>query len=264
MTARIFALCNQKGGVGKSTTTFHLARAAVRRGRRVLVVDLDPQGNLTTLIAGEEVEQDQAGTADVLSARSPYGVRDVAIPGAWDGLSLVPTTGDSLGAVRDELVVSGPGREARLSEALAVVAEDYDLILIDCAPALDQLTSNALTAAHGVVVVTHTRLLSSNGLGSLLQTIESVRGYYNQNLYVAGIIVNMHDPQTVSGRERLEELRAAAAESNLHILEPVVDKRVVIGDAADASIGLDEWGSKEATALGEMYAKHLTSIEEHA
>ena len=119
MTARILALCNQKGGVGKSTTLFQLARVAVLAGRRVLAVDNDPQGNLTSNITAEEVDAEQAGLADVLSTRADDTMRDVIVPGLWPGLDVVPTSGASLGNVRDELVIAGAGREVRLREALA-------------------------------------------------------------------------------------------------------------------------------------------------
>ena len=130
----------------------------------MLVVDLDPQGNFTSSIAAETVDEDQAGLADALSSRVPETLRDVIVPGLWPGLDVVPTSGVTLGAVRDELVIAGAGRESRLREALRAVSGDYDLILIDCAPSLDQLTSNGLTAAEGVVVVTHSKLWSANGL----------------------------------------------------------------------------------------------------
>lgn len=261
MTARIFALCNQKGGVGKSTTTFHLARAAVREGRRVLLVDNDPQGNLTSIAAADAVDDDQAGLADALSSRAPETIRDVIVPGVWPGLDVVPTTGVTLGYVRDELVIAGAGREGRLREALAQVAEDYDLVLIDCAPSLDQLTINGLTAADAVVVVTESKLFSANGLSQLLDTVDNVRQYYNPQLTVAGIIVNKHEEQTVSGRTWLDELGQAAEGRGLQLLSPVVPKRVVISDAAEAARGLDEWGSAEAVALGAIYTDHLTAIE---
>lgn len=261
MTARILALCNQKGGVGKSTTTFHLARAAVRAGRRVLVVDNDPQGNLTSIAAAEAVDEDQAGLADALSSRAPETIRDVIVPGVWPGLDVVPTSGVTLGYVRDELVIAGAGREGRLRQALAQVAEDYDLVLIDCAPSLDQLTINGLTAADAVVVVTESKLFSANGLSQLLDTIDNVRQYYNPQLTVAGVIVNKHEEQTVSGRTWLDELGQAAEGRGLRLLAPVVPKRVVISDAAEAARGLDEWGSAEAAALGAIYTDHLTAIE---
>lgn len=261
MTARIFALCNQKGGVGKSTTTFHLARAAVLAGRRVLVVDNDPQGNLTAVAAAETVDEDQAGLADVLSARAPETVRDVIVAGVWPGLDVVPTSGVTLGYVRDELVIGGAGREMRLRQALADVADDYDLILIDCAPSLDQLTINGLTAAHGVVVVTHSKQWSLSGLAQLLDTIENVREYYNRDLRVAGVIVNQHEERTVSGQAWLDELDNAAQTRGLPVLTPPIPKRVVISDATEAARGLDEWGSAEATALGALYSAHLASIE---
>jgi len=100
VTARIIALCNQKGGVGKSTTTFHLARAAVLRGQRVLVVDNNPHGNLTSVAAAEPVDDDQAGLADALSSRAPETIRDVIVAGVWPGLDVVPTSGTTLGYVR--------------------------------------------------------------------------------------------------------------------------------------------------------------------
>lgn len=261
MIARIIALCNQKGGVGKSTTTFHLARAAVLAGRRVLLVDNDPQGNLTAVAAAEPVGEDQAGLADALSSRAPDTLRDVVVAGIWPGMSLVPTTGTTLGYVRDELVVAGAGREGRLREALAQVADDYDLILIDCAPSLDQLTINGLTAANGVLVVTHSKLFSTNGLAQLLDTIANVRQYYNPGLAVAGIVVNQHEERTVSGKGWLDELHQAAAARELAVLDPPIPKRVVISDATEAARGLDEWGTVEASSLGEIYARHLAAVE---
>ncbi|MCM3487141.1 ParA family protein [Kocuria rosea] len=261
MTTRILALCNQKGGVGKSTTTFHLARAAITAGQRVLVVDLDPQGNLTSVAAAEPVAEDQVGLADVLSSRAEETARDVIVSGVWEGLDVLPTTGEALGFVRDELVVAGAGREGRLREALTEVATDYDLILIDCAPSLDQLTINGLTAADAAVVVTQSKLWSANGLAHLLTTIDNVRRYYNPGLSVAGIIVNQHEEHTVAGRHWRQELQEAATARSLTVLTPPVPKRAAIADATEAARGLDEWGTSEATTLAGIYADYLTTLE---
>lgn len=261
MGAQIFALCNQKGGVGKTTTTFHLARAAVAAGRKVLVVDNDPQGSFTAMATADTVAEDQAGLADVLSVRTTETIRDVAVAGVWPGMEVVPTSGVTLGYVRDELVIAGAGREVRLRNALVEVVNDYDLILIDCAPSLDQLTLNGLTASDGVVVVTHSKQLSLNGLAQLLTTIDDVRAYYNPQLRVAGVIVNQHEERTVSGQTWLGELNAAAAERGLSVLDPPIPKRVVIADATEASRGLDEWAGTEANALAQIYAHHLATIE---
>lgn len=261
MTAQIFAFCNQKGGVGKSTTAFQIARAAVLAGRRVLAVDLDPQGNLTSNATAEPVEDDQAGLADALSSRASETIGDVIVPGVWPGLDVVPTRGVTLGAVRDELTIAGAGREVRLREALAAVVDDYDLILIDCAPSLDQLTINGLTAAQGVVVVTHAKKWSLDGLSQLLDTIESVKSYYNPALRVSGIIVNQYEERTVGAQQWLADLEGVAETRGLALLTPPIPKRVVISDATEASRGLDEWGSPEAAALGAIYADQLASIE---
>ncbi len=261
MSARVYALCNQKGGVGKSTTAFHLARAAVLRGDRVLLVDNDPQGNLTSVTAAEDVSEDQAGLADALSARAPETLQDVIVAGIWPGLDLVPTVGVTLGAVRDELVIAGAGREGRLHEALSEVIEDYDLILIDCAPSLDQLTINGLTAAGGVIIVTHSKLWSANGLAQLLDTISSVRQYYNPDLEVAGIIVNQHEDRTLAGRHWLEELTAAADQRSLKVLNPPIPKRVAISDATEVAQGLDQLGTADATALAALYDLHLSALK---
>lgn len=255
MTATIFALCNQKGGVGKTTSAFHLARAAVLAGQRVLVVDADPQGNITSVLANG-VDEDQAGLADALSDRSAATMEDVTVAGIWDGLSVVPTTGETLGVVRDELVLAGAGRESRLKNALAGVRDDYDLVLIDCAPSLDQLTINSLTAADDVLVITHSRLFSANGINKLLGTIDQVREHYNPALKIAGFMVNQHEARTISGAHWAGEIGEAAQARNVLVLEPPVPKRAPIADAMEAAHGLDQWGG-DAEELAAIYAGYI-------
>lgn len=256
MSTYVIAVCNQKGGVGKTTTTFNLARAAVRAGRRVLLIDADPQGNLTEIASAEPLPEGTAGLADVLSARVGDTIVDVIVPAVWGGASLVPTRGETLGDVRDEMVIAGAGREARLRTALATVVDDYDLVLIDCPPTLDQLTVNALTAADSVAVVTHSKLFSATGLGKLLDTITVVRDSYNPRLHVGGVIINAHEARTISGRHWLEEIET----SGVLILQPPVPKLAVINDAAEAGRGLDEWPSTEAHVLAKTYDHYLEAL----
>ncbi|TYC96607.1 AAA family ATPase [Arthrobacter echini] len=258
MTASILALCNQKGGVGKSTTAFHLARSAVTKGLRVLVVDADPQGNITSVLT-DDVGDDVAGLADVLSARASETISDVAVNGIWERLTVVPTAGETLGVVRDELVVAGAGREARLRDALHLVREDYDLILIDCAPSLDTLTINGLTAADGVIVVTQSKLWSANGLAKLLDTIAAVQAHYNPQLSVAGILVNQHEARTVGGAHWVEQIQEATTARGLPLLQPPVPKRALIADATESARGLDELGA-DGIELARLYDNYLSAL----
>lgn len=258
---KTLALTNQKGGVGKTTTAVQLARAGVLAGLRVLLVDADPQGNATFVTTAEPVPEDQAGLADALSTRAPETLRDVIVGGVWDGLEVVPTAGAALAGVRDELVIAGAGREVRLREALAQVQDAYDLAVIDCAPSLDQLTINALVAADTVAVITHAKLFSANGLSQLLETVDTVRRYYNPGLSIGGVIVNAHEAQTRSGALWIEELQSATSARGLPLLTPYIPKRVVISDATEAARGLDEWGTREASDLAAVYADHLHTLQ---
>ena len=261
---QVLAVCNQKGGVGKTTTAAQAARAARLLGARVLVVDLDPQGNITSAIAEQDIPEDQAGIADVLSARTSETLTDVIVPTVWEGVELAPTAAESeaLGVVRDELVVTGAGRENRLRDALNTVGERYDLVLIDCPPSLDQLTINALTAADTVLVVTHAKLFSANGLARLLSTIDTVRSYYNSALRVGGVLINQYEETTVAGRTWSDAIHAAADDRAVPILTPPIPKRQSLSDATEAGQGIDQWRSTDAAQLAGIYRQHLQTLME--
>ena len=254
------AVCNQKGGVGKSTTTYHLARAAQRVGDRVLVVDMDPQANITSTITPEGVCEDAESIADVLSSRTPTRMSDIITQGVWDNVSVAPSAGDTLATVRDELVISGAGRETRLREALEVVSGHYDVCLIDCAPALDQLTLNALSAADKVLIVTHAKLWSANGLARLLATVEDVQRYYNPDLDIAGIVVNQFEARTLAAGHWHRELKGAAQQRGIYLFEPHIPKRTMIADCVEGGIGLDECQGRDAEYLAFLYMFMLDQI----
>ena len=248
------AVANQKGGVGKTTSTFHLARAAARRGLRTLVVDLDPQSNASSVLANPPLVDQQAGVADALSAHQDVELADVITTTVWDEVLLAPAGGEALAGVRDEL-----------TEALEQVADNFDLCLIDCAPALDQLTSNALAAADGVLIVTQPKLLSATGLAHLLDTMSTARRYLNPTLRTAGVLINLLEAGTTAGAAWQDELRNICAQYDLPLLEPAIPRRVVISDALEAQHGLDQYPGVPAELIN-LYDVHLatllTTIEE--
>lgn len=257
---RVVALCNQKGGVGKTTTALNLARSAHLRGLNTLIVDLDPQANTTTTLLGHAPEVSGAETlADVLSARSDATASDVIVKTGWDHLQVLPSGGDALADVGSELVAMGPGREHRLREALASAA-GYDLVLLDCPPALDLLTINGLTAASRVVIVTSAALWSSDGIARLLATLEAVQRYSNPELQAIGVIVNSLE-RTRRQRHWHEELVANAPAP---VWAPPVPKATWIAEAVEAGVGLDEWNTPAASVLLEVYDGYLTRILEGA
>ena len=237
--------------------------AAVTEGRRTLLIDLDPQGNATMSAAKDTPTPEDVGVADALSERSTETLESVIVPGVWDGLDVAPTPpNEALTSVRNELLTTQtPGVEHRLSEAVASVADRYDLVLIDCPPSLDHLTLNGLVAADRVAIVTQAKVYSIAGLGRLLQTIVIVRKYYNPQLAVAGVIVNQYEAQTIGARSALEDLEKI---EGLTILDPPIPKRAVIADALEAATGLDQWGGKDAAELADLYRQHLDTITKGA
>ena len=256
----VVVFCNQKGGVGKTTTVVNVARAAHLRGLRTLLGDLDPQANTTSTLLGKAPDPDAETVADVLSARSEATALDVIVPTGWPGVDVLPSGGDALADVGGELVTMGPGREHRLHEALAPLT-GYELVLLDSPPALDLLTINALTAASRIVIVTTASLFSADGIARLLATVEAVRRYANPRLRIAGVIVNALEERTRRQRHWLQELITHAPAP---VWQPPVPKATWIGEAIEAGVGLDEWGSPAASVLAGVYDHYLDQLLETA
>ncbi|HET7904773.1 MAG TPA: AAA family ATPase, partial [Candidatus Eisenbacteria bacterium] len=204
---RTVAIANQKGGVGKTTTAVNLAAALALSGKRVLLVDLDPQGNAGSGLGYPSIKV-QRGIYEVLTGGVP--ISDVTIDTEVAGLQLVPS-GQRLVGAEVELV-DVPRREYRLKEALATVEDQYDIILIDAPPSLGFLTLNALTAAKSVLVPVQCEYYALEGLSHLLGAIRLVQQGLNPTLQIEGVLLTMFDNRLNLSQQVLEETRRFFAE----------------------------------------------------
>ncbi|MGX5359006.1 ParA family protein [Kocuria sp. KH4] len=255
----IVAVAAQKGGVGKTTTTYHLTRAAARAGLRVLAVDADPQGNLTSALAAEPPQPEALGVADTLNpeAEHRYALDDVIVPAVWEGVDLAPTSGEALTYIEDELTQKPktPENSSRLKANLATMADRYDLVIIDCPPNRGALTVNALVAATQVLVVTMPALYAANGVAHIFTSIQEVQKELNPELINRGVLLNLWEPSTIASREWRLWLAETYGDQ---LLEPYIPKREAVKTAQEAGMGLDELPKTEE--LVRFYDAHLQRL----
>ena len=239
---QIIACANQKGGVGKTTTVVNLATDLALAGNRVLVVDLDPQGNATSGL-GVDRRAVKRSIYEVLV--SGAGIAETVVPIPTTGVALVPSA-PALAGAEIELAAMN-SRERRLARALAPISTDYDLILIDCAPSLGLLTVNALTAADSVLIPLQCEYYALEGLGQLIGTIHLVRDHLNPRLTIQGVLLTMFDARTNLSAEVRAEVRRHLGPA---VYDTLIPRSVRLSEAPSHGlpIALYEADSKGARA----------------
>lgn len=238
--ARVISLCNQKGGVGKTTTTINLGASLAEYGRRVLVIDFDPQGALS---AGLGIKTNDAPTIyDLLigSEKDPYKVVQTT---SVEGLDILPANID-LSAAEIHLV-NEVAREQTLARVIRPLMNDYDVVLIDCQPSLGLLTVNALTASHGVLIPLELEYFALRGVALLIETIDKIKERLNPALQLDGIFGTMYDARTLHSKEVLERLVEVFTDSVLHT---VINRTVKFPDASVAAEPITTFAPKTPAA----------------
>jgi chromosome partitioning protein len=232
--ARIIAMCNQKGGVGKTTTTINLGAALAECGRRVLLVDFDPQGALSVGLGVNTHELDL--TVYNLLMQRGVTVDDVLIKTNVAGLDLLPSNID-LSAAEVQLV-NEVAREMTLQRVLRPIVDEYDYILIDCQPSLGLLTINALTAAHGVMVPLECEFFSLRGLALLIDTVEKVKERLNPDLELDGVLATMYDARTTHSKQVLARVVEAFGDQ---VYDTVIARTVRFPETTVAGEPITTW-----------------------
>lgn len=240
--ARIIAMCNQKGGVGKTTTSINLGAALAEYGRRVLIVDFDPQGAASVGLGINALNLETTVYDLLLNPR--LATRDAICHTSVPDLDVLPANID-LSAAELQLV-NEVARESALARVLRSVEDDYDVIIIDCQPSLGLLAVNALTAAHGVIIPVATEFFALRGVALLVETIETVRDRINPRLKIDGIIPTMVDPRTLHSREVLERLNEAFGDL---VYDTQIRRTVKFPDASVATEPILSFAPSHAGAL---------------
>lgn len=239
--AAVISMCNQKGGVGKTTSTINLGAALAEYGRRVLLVDLDPQGALSAGLGVPHYELNS--TVHNLLVEPRVSIDEVVIPTRVPGMDLVPSNID-LSAAEIQLV-NEVGREQTLARALYPVLDRYDFVLIDCQPSLGLLTVNALACSEGVIIPTECEYFSLRGLALLTDTVDKVHDRLNPRLSISGIVITRYDSRTVNAREVMARVLERFGDL---VFDTVISRTVRFPETSVAGEPITTWAPKSTGA----------------
>ncbi|MFI5508023.1 ParA family protein [Mycobacterium sp. NPDC051804] len=239
--AKVIAMCNQKGGVGKTTSTINLGASLAEYGRRVLLVDLDPQGALSAGLGVPHYELEH--TVHNLLVEPRASIDDVLISTRVKNLDLVPSNID-LSAAEIQLV-NEVGREQSLSRALYPVLDRYDYVLIDCQPSLGLLTVNGLACSDVVIIPTECEFFSLRGLALLTDTVDKVHDRLNPRLSIGGILITRYDPRTVNSREVMARVLERFGDL---VFDTVITRTVRFPETSVAGEPITSWAPKSVGA----------------
>jgi len=252
---RIISVANQKGGVGKTTTTVNLGASLALMGKKVLLVDIDAQGNATSGmgVRKPDVTKD---VYDVLVNEIP--MEEVILPSSRENLDIVPATLQLAGAEIE--LTSMMARESRLKSALATVKDRYDFILIDCPPSLGHLTINAFTASHSILIPVQCEYYALEGLSQLLNTVRLVQKHFNPTLKIEGVVLTMYDARTNLGAEVIEEVRRYFQEK---VYDTIIPRNIRLSEAPSHGLSIIDYDERSKGAqVYQALAKEVLTREE--
>ena len=238
--ARIIAVANQKGGVGKTTTTVNLGACLAYFGKKVLLVDIDAQGNATSGLGVRKVDVEK-DIYDILVNETP--IEEVVLPSSRENLWVVPATIQLAGAEIE--LTNQMARETRLKQALAKITDDYDFVLIDCPPSLGHLTINAFTASDTILIPVQCEYYALEGLSQLLNTVRLVQKHFNPDLKIEGVLLTMLDARTNLGYEVVDEVKKYFREK---VYKTIIPRNIRLSEAPSHGLSIIDYDPRSRGA----------------
>lgn len=237
---RVIAIANQKGGVGKSTTTINLGSCLAEMGKQVLIVDIDPQGNTTS---GFGVDKNESENTLYELLLGEVGVEECIVPDVQECLSLIPSNMNLAGAEIELIGIEN--KEFILRNAMEIIQKNYDFIIMDCPPSLSMLTINAMTAADSVIVPIQCEYYALEGLSQLVHTIQLVQDRLNSNLEIEGVVFTMYDARTNLSLEVVENVKDNLKQN---IYKTIIPRNVRLAEAPSHGMPINMYDAKSAGA----------------